>query len=185
MPLFTVDSAIREACRAIAERSWMFRNTVSVTTVASTQSYAVTAPTNHEVFAVKAVSIGGATMLTPITDDPAMRHIQSLGTPSFYWFRDGQITLYPTPDAAVTLSIESVIRPTFAATAVDDRFLPMQDAVGYYALFLLMNTNNQVWGNAAAAAFNFQRFTASLNNHRSAFEASGVFNTRHVRPVFF
>ena len=186
-PAIVIDGAIRDACRTIAWDTWAVRSDIPVTTIADTQSYTLSAPADHEVIAVKSVVMGGDTLLTPYSGSvPAsVRLIMRSGTPQAFWYRAGNLWLYPVPTDVRTLVAEAVIQPTRTAATVDDRFLNYAEAIGYWALYRLKAATGQAWTDEAGARFNYQRYADITLDIRTAFDTSGTSGSRRVCTNFF
>ena len=156
-----IDDAIIQACRQFAEDSGLLRDTVSVTTVAGTQGYALTLATTtwtNEIFGIYAVR-NDSRILRPLAEDPSLR-LTRLGNPFYYTYLSNQLQVYPTPDVADTYFVEAMVRPTYTAGAseVDDRFAPYIDLLSHWAKFRLHSMAAQAWTDPQAAVYNKQRY---------------------------
>jgi hypothetical protein len=184
-PTVTIDAAVIEACRAIANDTWLVRYDVTEYVFAGTPNYTVTAPSGHEVFAVKSIVLDGATVLTPCADSAAKRNIAVTGTPNQYWFVDGELWLYPTPDTSYTVVVDAVIRPLFTATTVDDKFVPLSDAVYAWALSKLKRMDGVLWVDSQGSVLNYRLYKQLVGARRTTRDTSGTVNVRRVVPHFF
>ena len=184
-PLVLIEDAIRDGCRRFALDTWLFTSDVTIPTVASTQSYTVTAAALTEIIGVKTISIDGATPIEPIPEDTAKRYVQADGTPSGYWFKNDLLWTYPTPDSVVSMAVEAVIRPTQAATTVDDKFVEYREAVAAWAKYSLMSMVGKPWSNPPEAEFFHRVYTQRVGEEKARDNTGRVAVDLRVRPNFF
>ena len=164
-PLVLVDDTVLNACRKFSEDSWLItEDLATINTVASTQSYTLTpaqmsALDVAEVFGVKTVIRDGVlSALSPVQEVTAARYVQALGTPTCYWFADGKLYLYPTPDRVYVLTVEALTRPLQTATIVSSKYIEYRDPVTMYAKFVLMDMAGKPWTNPDDARANYAMY---------------------------
>lgn len=184
-PLVLIEDAIRDGCRRFALDTWLITSDVTIPTVDATQSYTVTAATGMEICGIKTISIDGAAPIEPIQEDTAKRYVQAAGTPTGYWFKNNLLWLYPTPDAVVSLAVEAIIRPTVAATTVDDKFVEYRDAVAAWAKYTLMSMVGKPWSNPPEAEFFHRVYTQWVGEAKARDNTGRSAVDLRVRPNFF
>lgn len=167
-PQVMVDDAIRGGCRSFAFDTWAVRYDVpAFNTVNGTQSYVLTPPAQHEIFAVSsAVKDGVYPALSPAPDRAVVRYVQTPGSPTHFWYSLTSLWLHPTPNVAVNLEVEAVIRPTQAATTVDDQFLEYRDAVAAWSKYKLMLAAGKSWYNPEGARENYALYMKHVGDQR-------------------
>ena len=167
-PQVMIDDAIRGGCRQFAFDTWAVRYDVpAFNTVDATQSYVLTPPSQHEIFSVAVVVKDGEDpALSPVIDHASVRYVQTAGSPTFFWYKSTALWLFPTPNVVVNLEVEAVIRPTQAATTVDDQFLEYRDAVAAWAKYKLMMVSGKSWYNPSDAKENYALYMKLMGDQK-------------------
>ncbi len=145
-PQLLVDDAVREASRQFSLDTWLVTYDVpSFNTVVGTQSYTPTPPAQHEVLAVATVVKNGSTELDPSGESTAAKYAPRDGSPVKFWFKSAKLWFDSVPDSIEPILVEAVIRPTQAATTVDDQYLEYRDIITAYAKAKLMAMAGKSW----------------------------------------
>lgn len=184
-PVPLVEDAILDGCRRFALDTWLITSDVTIPTVASTQSYTVTAAALTEILGVKTISIDGATPIEPTQEDTARRYVQASGDPGCFWFKNNLLWVYPTPDSVVSMAVEAVIRPTTAATTVDDKFVEYREAIAAWAKYSLMSMVGKPWSNTQEAEFFYRVYLRRVGEEKIRDNTGRVAAELRVRPNFF
>lgn len=193
-PVVMVDDALIDACRRFSEDTWIINEDLAtIPTVAAIQSYALTpaqggspAAAICEVFGVKTVVIGGAgPALTPIPEHTTFRYDQTSGTPTAYWFKEGRLWLYPTPDAVVQLSVEGLTRPLKTTSNIIDTYAEHRESISCWAKYKLMSAIGAPWSNPDAALANYRMYRMLAGEQRAKSLTGRVASALRVTPNFF
>lgn len=189
-----VDDTLIEACRRFSEDTWLVsEDIVAIQTVAATQSYALTPALSGtpavaicEVFGVKTVVVGGnSPALTPISEQTIARYDQTPGTPTMYWFKEGRLWLFPTPDAVVQLSVEALTRPLRSTRVVSDLYSEHREPVVSWAKYRLMMTVGMPWSNPDVAVANYKTYQLLISGQRAKGNTGRVASTLRAQTNFF
>jgi hypothetical protein len=134
-----------EACQELAIESELIQGRdTSITTVASTQRYSY--PTRF--IAIKRVEYDGRKLVKiDDRDADAVNLYQSdisTGTPAYYWHWNDEIYLYPTPDAAATVTIYGYKEHSEieASTTIQIPTIFQRDLVDYVAAEMAVKDEN-------------------------------------------
>lgn len=168
-PLVLVDDAIRDACRALSADTWLFHeDLVTFSTVVGTQSYVLSsAIAGVEVFGVSTIILNGSLpAILPGSYDASRRYAPVDGAASFFWFREGRLWFDARPLAVATVQVDALVRPTIAATTVDDRYVEYRDAISYWAKFKLMQMVGRPWSNPQDAQISYQFYSSLVGDQR-------------------
>lgn len=186
-PQIMVDDAIREACRQFSFDTWAITYDVTLfNTVATTQSYILTPPVQHEIFGIQTVVKDGTyPPLDPVAEQTVARYVQTNGGPTSYWFKSTKIWLYPTPDKVVSLAVEALIRPLQSATTVDDQFLEFRDAIAGFAKGRLMLVSGKSWYNPTDAQTSFRTYMKHVGDQRIRLNSGRVAAPLRAMAAFF
>ena len=180
-----IEDAILDGCRRFALDTWLITSDVTIPTVASTQSYTVTAAAGTEIIGVKTISIDGATPIEPTQEDTAKRYVQDDGTPNCFWFKNSLLWTYPTPDGVVSMAVEAIVRPTTTATTVDDKFVEYREAIASWAKYSLMSMVGKPWSNTQEAEFFYRVYLRRVGEEKIRDNTGRVNAELRVIPNFF
>jgi hypothetical protein len=117
--------ALVDSCIQFCEKSEVLRQDLDPLTVsANVSSYELTPPEESHTFArILSVVIDGTPLHGVFEHDVKNLRPSSEGPKAFHTTRkdnEFRLHLYPTPDKATTATVHAVLRPTRAATEVDD-----------------------------------------------------------------
>lgn len=180
-----IDSAIVDACRAFARDTWLLTQSTLEVTSAGSQVIDLFGGVGEEVIGVSSVVIDGSMQLTPYEPNQVLIDVQQPGRPTHYWFRDGQLVLFPTPDAAYSLSVQSITSPVFGTTSVDDRYLGYVEAIRAHTLYKIMRTPGAAWSDPQSAMANYALYKSLAGNFKNTSLFGGSHAQRRVIPNFF
>lgn len=186
-PLVMVDDAIRDAARRFSEDTWIVRaDLTSFPTVSTTQNYTLSPPTGHEVLSVKTVILDGkGAPLTPAPENASLRYVQTPGAPTHFWFQEGALWFYPTPNAVFQVAVNAIIRPTTTTTVVDSRYEEYREAVASRAKYKLMSMKGVAWADPGAAQFHYALYS-QLSNEQQVKDGTGrASSSLRVQTNFF
>jgi hypothetical protein len=184
-PLLMVEDAILDGCRRFALDTWLLTSDVTIPTVAGTQSYTVTAAALTEIIGVKTISIDGASPIEPVPEDTSKRYVQADGDPTCFWFKNSLLWMYPTPESVLSMAVEAIIRPTTAATTVDDKFVEYREAIAAWAKYTLMSMVGQSWSNPQEAEYFYKIYARRVGEEKMRDNTGRVAADLRVRPNFF
>jgi len=177
-PLIT--NQVRTTAIEVCERTlaWRF-NLADVTLVAGTYSYAYVPPSNSEVHTVFTATVNEGiilTMLTPETfrkkwpDYPSTDTAKRSTPQNFMTISPNAYQILPVPDAATTytLRMHAALRPTKAATGMDEIYLDdLESVIVHGVLQQLLVLPGQVWSDRELAAYHAKQFVFQVAERRA------------------
>lgn len=188
-PTTTLVNAYVRAARKFCRESRWFRSTLVGQTVVGTQLYSLGTDPYLEVLGLAACSLTpltGNLQTVPLTaGDPGGWNPDILpNTPQWYaYIPEGQIAVYPIPNAVFTLTMTLVLQPKLGVNSVPSEILVKWDqALQAGALGYLLDIPGQPWSNPQQAALRKREFQSGISNARAdearGFNAGSVFARR-------
>ena len=154
----TLQDAVIRAARAFCSETWILRRVQAFTAVAGQQVYAVQAPDNEEVIALKHAQIqelapGAAVHPLRFVYPTLVNPNVGMRRPSGICFVPYTgIALVPVPDDAYPVQVELVTQPVVGTAQVPDELAVRYDrALGYGALEWVLRMQGDPWYNPQAA----------------------------------
>lgn len=157
VPDFVFEGAILECARDYFDKtkSWIVQG--SLTAPAGTNLFTIDAPeSNMVVVSIDSVElVDSGQQLEPV---PQVNNFPVQSTPTCYaLLRRDTIKLYPTPKSSTNLTINIAVKPTFAATEIDDQiFEDNAEAIKNGTIAILKRQVGTDWYDPEAANY-FQR----------------------------
>jgi hypothetical protein len=186
-PLVLVEDTIRDACRAFAADTWLIREDLaSFSTVVGTQSYTLSPAAMTEVFGINTVVLDGELpALLPSSDEPSKRYVPQDGRPSAFWFWDGKLWFDTNPDAVVTVEVDAVVRPTYAATSVNSKFEEYRDAIAFWTKYRLKHIPGKAWTDPQGGIASYRFYTDIVGRERIKSNSGKVARPLRAVAAFF
>lgn len=167
-PDFLIEKEIRNAAIQFCEESEVYTYQVTGTTVADNDSYSMTFPAD-----TRLVSILSATV-----DDRPVKGITELsqfhnphvgtGRPEQFYEVGGDIVFVPTPSTDVTYTILVSLKPTRAATSLDDAIAEdWYKAIVNLALHSLTMMPERTWTSPVQSQAAYMVYQQELNKAKS------------------
>lgn len=161
-PIVVVDVALRQAAIAFCEQSlaWKYAHP-DITVAVATSSYAFVPPTGAVVHVITHAEFDDLEIECRTGEQGIMISDwrNQTGTPVYALGGATAVTLVPTPDVEGTLSMEVALKPSPAATGIDDSiFNEYREAIIHGALGRLMLSPKKPYTNAALGTFHQQQF---------------------------
>lgn len=167
-PSPVLDLAIVTGCREFSKATHALLLDTTITTVIAQEDYLPTL-TEEEIVSVRHVK-NGTSALTPKVREEYEAYSAASGTPTIFSVKEDdplELSFYPTPSAAIVLSVRLVVMPTLDASTVSDKLYDWyREGVAAYAKYLLMSQVGKPWSNADQAAFNYRLFDARVADAR-------------------
>jgi hypothetical protein len=165
--------AVLRACIDYARRTRFLTEIVTVTTAASTRSYAIPVSSSVEPIELHNVRRGSSFVLEPLDAIKVtqIRYDIWSGTPRAYYMDEAkQIELYPLPTAVEDLKVTVAVMPKDGATTISDNFLAgerkMAIVDGAKAWLQLMD--NTPWYDPQKASINQAKFDEAISKETYA-----------------
>lgn len=184
-PTVTANQAIVNACIEFCEKTLIVREVADTfQTIANVSEYDIYVSNGSKLVMIMSASVDGMDMVPLGNDD-----FPSLGTavskPQTYRYReDGALSLYPTPDAAYTIGMVAAVKPSRAATAVDDKlFEDWGEHIASGALQRLLMLPS-TWANPALAVSHGAYFATGINRARLEHRREKTRAETSIRPVW-
>lgn len=182
-----IGAYIRAARRFCRESRW-YRATLPGQTVAGTPLYSLGSDPYLEVLGLKAASanrLTGDTKSWPLTlgDTTAWDPNAQQGRPKQYaYVPEGQVALFPTPDAAYALTLTLVLQPKAGATQLPEELLVKWDqTLQAGALSYLYSLDDVPWSNPRKAETNEAIFKAGISNAKADEQREFNAGTRFIQ----
>lgn len=178
-PNAVIENYVRRAAREVCERTlaWRYEPSSQVL-VAGTYSYAYQPAASTEVHDVLSATINDTKLTALPYNEVARRYplwpdtdVDRRGHPLFItqW---APATYYvaPTPDAAVTYTVEMVValKPTLAATGMDEAVADeLETAIQHCVLQHLLVLPDRPWSDRELAAYHAKQYIFSVSERRA------------------
>lgn len=181
-----VDVQIRKALREFMKRTTLIRETFVFPTVDGSSTYALT-PAFGQVSSVLHVSIdnNGTDRELPVRPEELRYANADESTPNSWWTTvPGMLTLYPTPDAAYSVSIIAVV-----TLKQDDTTFPEELATNYAeviaagAISALMAMPGKPWTSSANSQAAGRAFSDGIKTIRGGLRDGGQPNQSTFRGI--
>ena len=179
-PTMVVDRAVLDMARDFCTITGCLRQTVTVPVTATQDKATIPVAAGYEVVDIKAAWWGNAA-LTPAQQDafdlaPVRLAASTDSKPQYYTATASAIRLYPTPSItdATSLTVEVTVRPTLAATTIDDSLrdrFAVEIANG--ALWRVLRTPNQPFANTDLALQYKRMYDTGRSAARAFFNSGG------------
>jgi hypothetical protein len=162
-PFAAVDVALRQAAIDFCSQSlaWKYSHP-DIAVTSGTASYNFVPPAQAVVHAITYAEFGGNEIdcHTGESGIQIYNWRNQTGTPEYVLGGATALTVVPTPDVAGTLKLEVALKPSLAATGIDDDiFNEYRDAIVHGALGRLMFSPKKPYSNAQLATYHQQQFT--------------------------
>lgn len=173
-PNGTLIGAYIRAARKFCRESRWYRSTLVGQNVADKQVYSLGSDPYVEIVGLAAVTgayLTGAPRTWPLTpsDSKGWNPDANATRPTRYCYvPEAQLALYPTPDAAYTITSTLVLQPKAGAVVVPEELLVKWDQVLQAgALAYLHSIPGMPWSDAQQAMLKMREFQAGINNARA------------------
>lgn len=182
----TINQAIIDTCIHFCEMSMIDRRRLdAVQTSAGSQAVDLDLPPSTRAVRVLNVQVDGVNIEAAPDDVFSYETVinASVGKPRGYIYSGGALLLYPTPDAAYTVSVQAALKPLRSATTVDDKlFEDWADVIvsGSVARLMAMPFD---WANGQLANVYQTAYIVGLNRAMLESSREKTRATLRVEPV--
>jgi len=194
-PDITIEQAVLDSCIDFCERTHIIRQTLDpVTTVVGVKEVELDLPPgtrlaniikvwvdDREIEATSEEEVG-----TPLAHVDSVPGVESTNSVPAWYIEStpGSIRLFPGPDKAYTVTVRAALKPSRAATSVDDiLFENWMNAIveGALARLYLMP---EVWANPGLAAASAKAFLAFASSASAESRQGRGRGEMRIRPVW-
>jgi hypothetical protein len=183
-PIPTVDQAILDACIEFCEQgSALYKELAATVTVIGDPEVQLTLPTETKLVRIAALKVDQREIeareyFEIETDVQGLPRVFSAS-------QDALVQMYPVPDKVYPVKAMAILKPSRAATAVDDLLLESwADSIAAGALYRLLMLPAAAWVNPVAAKVYFDTFRVSINRSEIEFRRGRTNREMRVQSVW-
>ena len=190
-PIRVAENAIRNAAIEFCNNSRVWRDSVTdVPIVQGTSEYTLVPPTDSEIISTYYAKFSDSNIPLPtIPEQHLARGRQNPTQQKPKWFHAGSppvIELFWVPDAAYTLEVKAILKPTKASTLGPDfLYNDWLEEISHGAKARLKSMSGRIWSDKTSVKFHRREFIKGWTEARIRDTKSNVQSSTRLKPGYF